>query len=877
MALDRPPNLTLTASWQGELLGRAAHLLNSTLPLEEKVATLTEQLRTLMGCHQALARLSLPPPFPPTLQAHTLTESLERWREALAQACEPLLQRVCQQQHPLRLTREALEAQPSWQTLELPPSFQGWLGVPLLRNDGQLLGVLQLGGRVEGEFSEADEALLLHLGHLLALAAENARLARAEQHARQVAETLRVANLALTQNLELDAVLETLLDYLGWIVPYDAASVLLCETPTRVRMRANRHFDDLPPLFSKGELLEIPGTPLLERLHTHQRSLSLSDSAQQLLGAEGSGAEQLRSWLGVPLLSKEETIGFCLIEKQEAHFFNEEHLRLVEALAAQTEVAIRNARHFEALRLRASELEVLAEVSAALRVARTVEEMLPIFLQKVSSIVGATQAAIYLTDKSRERLLARGWYPPEPSWLGQPHPSTKLLRVVEGINDNIVIVKEGSPLAAQLLPTDRLAPDARQRTLALPLRTVDEIVGMLYLTLPQVRPLTQIEERLLTALAEMASNSLHRAALHEQTEQRLHRLAALRTIDWAITTNLDLVAPLEVVLGQVRAQLGVDAANILLFDPQHRVLEYVVGQGFQQAGPTGATFPLDEGLTSQSVREHRLVAASQMTHIPIHNARRDWWCAEGFVTYYSVPLLSFGQCKGILEVFHRSRLRPDAEWIDFLETLAGQAAIAIDKAQLFADLQASNQELAQAYDATIAGWARALDLRDEGTRGHSDRVTDLTLRLAERMGIEGEALVHIRRGALLHDIGKMGVPDSILLKPGHLTTEEREVMERHPGYAHEMLAPIPFLRAALDIPYCHHEKWDGTGYPRGLQGEEIPLPARLFAVVDVWDALRSDRPYRKAWSVERVRAHLRELAGSHFDPEVVEVFLAMDP
>ncbi len=186
-----------------------------------------------------------------------------------------------------------------------------------------------------------------------------------------------------------------------------------------------------------------------------------------------------------------------------------------------------------------------------------------------------------------------------------------------------------------------------------------------------------------------------------------------------------------------------------------------------------------------------------------------------------------------------------------------------------------NLELTQAYDATIEGWSRALDLRDKETEGHCRRVTELTLRLARRVGLSDAHLVPIRRGALLHDIGKMGVPDQILLKPGPLTDDEWTLMRLHPTYAHEMLCPVDFLRPALDIPWCHHEKWDGTGYPRRLAGEEIPLAARLFAVADVWDALRSDRPYRAGWTEARIYDHLRSLSGTHFDPQAVAAFLEM--
>ena len=184
-------------------------------------------------------------------------------------------------------------------------------------------------------------------------------------------------------------------------------------------------------------------------------------------------------------------------------------------------------------------------------------------------------------------------------------------------------------------------------------------------------------------------------------------------------------------------------------------------------------------------------------------------------------------------------------------------------------------ELAFAYEATIEGWARALDLRDKETEGHSRRVTDLSVRLARAMRVSDADCVHIRRGALLHDIGKMGIPDSILLKPSRLNAEEWEIMSRHPQYASELLAPIAYLRPALDIPYCHHEKWDGSGYPRGLRGEDVPLAARIFAVVDIWDALRSDRPYRPAWSEQQAREHLASLAGTHLDPRVVDEFFRM--
>ena len=248
--------------------------------------------------------------------------------------------------------------------------------------------------------------------------------------------------------------------------------------------------------------------------------------------------------------------------------------------------------------------------------------------------------------------------------------------------------------------------------------------------------------------------------------------------------------------------------------------------------------------------------------------------SEKFVAYYAAPLLAKGRISGVLEIFHRAPLNPDVEWLSLLESVATQVAIAIDSAELFADLQRFRPRTGACLRPTLEGWSSALDLRDKETEGHTQRVTEMSVDLARAMGVSEAELVQIRRGALLHDIGKMGIPDSVLLKPGPLTEEEWKIMRMHPAYANELLSPIAYLRPALDIPYCHHEKWDGTGYPRGLKGEQIPLAARIFAVVDVWDALRSDRPYRGARHDEDIRRYILDQAGTHFDPKVVPAFLA---
>ena len=362
--------------------------------------------------------------------------------------------------------------------------------------------------------------------------------------------------------------------------------------------------------------------------------------------------------------------------------------------------------------------------------------------------------------------------------------------------------------------------------------------------------------------------------LFEASQRHLRQVEALHAIDLAINSSLDLRTTLNVLLKHVESLLGVDAADILLFSSGLQQFQFSASRGFQRNTLERATVRLGASLAGQVAIERTIVVEEQLDS----RAEPDFsviYKSEGFRAYVGAPLIAKGQIKGVLEVYHRTHYKPEREWLHLLDTLAGQAAIAIDNAQLFDSLQQSNIELTLAYDATIAGWSRAMDLRDKETEGHTQRVTDLTLKLAAAMHVPESQIRYIRYGALLHDIGKMGVPDSILLKADELTDEEWQKMRQHPGLAYEMLSSIRYLQPALDIPHSHHEKWDGTGYPRGLKGNEIPIAARIFAVADVWDAITSDRPYRKGWSKEEALGYIKDQSGKYFDPQVVDKFLEL--
>lgn len=362
-----------------------------------------------------------------------------------------------------------------------------------------------------------------------------------------------------------------------------------------------------------------------------------------------------------------------------------------------------------------------------------------------------------------------------------------------------------------------------------------------------------------------------------QIERQLQRLNALRSIDLAITGNLSLQNTLAVLLEHVLSQLGVDAADILLYNPESDLLEHRAGTGFRSCRAQEMCFRLGEGLAGQAAQERRTIQFYGQERAELVNGLEALWQEEGFTSYFGAPLIAKEQILGVLEIYLRSSPDLDNEWLSYLETLAGQAAIAIDNATLLDHLQRANQELIQAYDITLEGWVNALDLRDRETEEHTRRVTSLTIELAKAMGMSENLLIHVQRGALLHDIGKIAIPDSILLKPGPLTPEEWQIMRLHPEYAYQLLSPIEYLHQAMEIPYCHHEHWDGSGYPRGLKGNAIPLAARIFAVIDVWDALISDRPYRKRWEPEAALEYIRQQSGAYFDPAVVEAFLRLVP
>lgn len=396
----------------------------------------------------------------------------------------------------------------------------------------------------------------------------------------------------------------------------------------------------------------------------------------------------------------------------------------------------------------------------------------------------------------------------------------------------------------------------------------DPSVGAIVLTGRDVTEAMTARIRLMDAHADIAR-------LNEKLTRQLAHITALHAIDRAIIDGTPISEVFKIALNQARTLLGADAAAVLTHEPGTNRFGTVEAQGFLHASDTLLAAAAETHLAHLAMQGEERIVCPDPSRLRAEVEVAKLTELEGFAAFVAVGLRLRGELKGVLEVYFRQ-----AQWnldgaADQLARLGEQVTIALEGAAITEALKQSNRDLVTAYDTTIEGWAAALDLRDEETLGHSRRVTELSVTLARRLGMPESAVDQLRRGALLHDIGKMGIPDAILNKPGKLTPDEWEVMRQHPTLAYELLKGVPFLKEALDVSHYHHERWDGTGYPHGLAGTDIPLAARIFAVVDVFDALTNDRPYRAAWSRTEALEHIRAEAGRQFDTKVVEAFLAI--
>ena len=585
--------------------------------------------------------------------------------------------------------------------------------------------------------------------------------------------------------------------------------------------------------------------------------------------------ETTLSEIAIPIIVSGKIFGVINSESVEKYFFKEDDRKLLIAIANQMATAIEKIQLLEKQQQRTKELTALYETAIAtssIQDSKSLYEKLYIQIKDLFPLDAFLIARSDSPDGSIEITFAMEENKSLDELVGEKFPKDD-----SGLLGWMIYNKKSflsSDVSIDALPVD--SPQNGKPTkawLGVPLLVKGSAIGGISVQSFDVNVFNENHQQLLESMAAQVAIALDNARLLEQTQEQINRLAALHDIDLVINSSLDLRVTLNILLDQVADKLNIDAASVLLFNPRTQMLEYAAGRGFRTRSIEHYSLHMGEGISGQAAMERHLVQALNLDELDDSLAYTNIMHEECFSSYFSVPLIAKGQVKGVLDVFNRKTLNPDHDWYSFLETLGGQAAIAIDNTTLLEDLHRTNIELTLAYDTTLEGWSKALDLRDKETEGHTQRVAELTAQIAQQIGIPEADIIHLRRGALLHDIGKMGIPDKILLKTGPLDEEEWKVMKNHSTLAYNLLYPITYLRPALDVPLYHHEKYDGSGYPNGLKGEQIPIAARVFAIVDVWDALTSNRPYRSAWSTKKALNYIKDQSGSQFDPQVVDIFL----
>jgi PAS domain S-box-containing protein len=531
-------------------------------------------------------------------------------------------------------------------------------------------------------------------------------------------------------------------------------------------------------------------------------------------------------------------------------------------------------RDEETIRRQKARAEALARTASRLNTRLDLQKVLNTVCEETARALNVPAACVFLYDPGRDWFdLKAGYGLPDRLYHSfQPIPR-RMIEKVFGRLDHAVTIQDiktipefaNADLFSELnVCTSVMTSLARDRS---------PVGSLAVFTFEDARSFTPDEQALLEGLGDLAAQAIVNARLFEDLEKSLQQVRALNAVDVAINASLDLRVTLNILLDQVINLLNVDAADVWLYNPVTQELEYTAGRGFRLLQPKVNRMRLGDQYASRIVIERKSINIQDLASIPEGYDSVNRLANEGLNAYVGIPLIAKGQVKGVLEIFRRAEFDQNSEWTELLDALSGQAAIAIDNATLFDQLQRSNEELTHALDTTLEGWVSMLDRRNFEPEGYSQRLIDLTIQLARHMGVREEDLVHTRRGVLLHDIGMLRVPDSILAKTGPLTAEEREIVKQHPLYAYQIMAPNAFLRPSLEIPYCHHERWDGSGYPRGLHGAQIPLAARIFSAADVWEVLHSNRPYRPAMHEGEVRKYLADQAGTEFDPEVVSLFL----
>ncbi len=581
--------------------------------------------------------------------------------------------------------------------------------------------------------------------------------------------------------------------------------------------------------------------------------------------------------VAAPMFYCGDLIGILAVfeEVDPLHSFRETDGRLLMLVAGQLASAVHNSRLFEESSERAAHLTLLYDAGLALNSALKSRGQLEFLLKIAMEALHADRAAFYRYNDGQEEFrfeLGLGY---------NERVLDEFQRTKIAASDDYCLVgwvgKNRLPINVPDADKDPryivVDPYVRSMLLA-SVEHEGHLLGVLAMSGVRINSFNPQAERSLNLYANLVAVAIENGRLFDEAQTSLRRSQFQRPIDYAIAANSDLISGLNLMLDQYLIQLGADAADILLINADSQTLNYAVGRGFIKAAIQMTKIKIGEGLAGKAAYDRCILMAPDLEQYPDWYAHAPMLASEGFHSYYALPFASHGSVKGVLEIYNRKIFTPDREWLAFLGSLERQITVAIDNFNLIEGLRSTNVGLQDAFDRTLDGWLRALTMHTGESQDHSRRLVEKTLLMAKASGASNESLIHVYRGALLHDVGMLGVPTAILNKPGSLNEEEWGIVRKHPVFAYELIYPIALLRPAMEIPYGHHEKWDGSGYPRGLAGALIPEAARWFSVVDVFESFTTSRVYRlEPWSEEKACQYLLDQSGKAFDPEAVEIFL----
>ena len=640
--------------------------------------------------------------------------------------------------------------------------------------------------------------------------------------------------------------------------------------------------------------LDIPfplGTGIHGLAYSSQKAFFIPDIETEEIYQRQYLAQQAhyRSLICVPLSGMDSLMGTFMLYFRKRIQPDDVLLEVLTAIGQHFGISLERAHLFQQTTEQLKELQILQTVANALNRSANIQEALERSLEAVVTTMNMRCGWVVLLDGFQKNRLAASYnLPPEldPADWSAMRTHCRCIELLQlGKLDAAIKIVECQQLKKVTSPDYPYHSHA-----SIPVRAGSMLLGNLNIVPPSGSAITIENYRLFNSIGDQIGVAIERARLYEQAkEQRTREQQILLGHGQMLLGERKLQTILNQTIKVVSDALRVEYASLALVASDGNI-SMETDLGFSPSKTQDAVDILlaDNSAIFQSIRVKMPIINPDInlekqlkTNMDDQNIK--------LTSSLIVPMLMGEAALGSIAIYSQSPRQWSEDEIRLLSLLANQTAIAIENTRLLEAEHTARkhaeilhlqtiqqaQDLILAYDTTIEGWSRALDLRDKETEEHTLRVTNLTLQLAQAFDINNVEIKHIRHGALLHDIGKMGIPDNILRKAGELSDDEWAMMRQHPRLAYEMLSPIAYLLPALDIPYCHHEKWDGTGYPRGLKGEEIPLAARIFAVVDVLDALTSDRPYRPAWAKNKAIEYIRQKAGSHFDPSVVRVFLRL--